>query len=194
MKKRQLNPGEVFNRWTVMYEVPTPEGLQSGTYAMARCTCGTEKVVKGANMWLNISKSCGCWDREQSSRLGKSRKGAPGQGGFNKVWLEYKGSAKKRGLEFTITKEQLKVWTKQACVYCGDTESASTTHTSGKYIAKETLENSRYNYNGLDRVDSSKGYTPDNVVVCCKRCNWMKNDMTQPDFLAHIKKIADRMI
>jgi hypothetical protein len=39
---------------------------------------------------------------------------------------------------------------------------------------------SEYNINingnghNLDRKDSLRGYTPDNVVVCCSICNWHK--------------------
>jgi hypothetical protein len=31
-----------------------------------------------------------------------------------------------------------------------------------------------YTYNGIDRVDNSKGYTPENTVPCCKICNKIK--------------------
>lgn len=194
MKKRQLIPGEVFNRLTVLHEVPTPEGRQPGTYGKFKCSCGVELIAKGGNVWSNNTKSCGCLDRESASVNGRNTKAPPGQGGFIRVWHEYKHSAKKRNLEFGITQEELRAYTKQACHYCGAYESSSTTHGNGKVVTPETLENSRYHYNGLDRVDSSKGYTPDNVVVCCKRCNWMKNDMTQPDFLSHIQKIAAKLL
>lgn len=43
---------------------------------------------------------------------------------------------------------------------------------------------------GLDRVDNSRGYCNDNVVPCCKPCNYMKRDLTQADFLSHINKIS----
>jgi hypothetical protein len=34
-------------------------------------------------------------------------------------------------------------------------------------------ENSRYQ---LDRKDNDLGYTPENVVACCTRCNYAKRD------------------
>lgn len=46
-------------------------------------------------------------------------------------------------------------------------------------------------YNGLDRIDQIKGHTKDNVVVCCKTCNYMKRDNSSQDFLDQIKRIHE---
>lgn len=54
---------------------------------------------------------------------------------------------------------------------------------------QELLQTATFTYNGLDRVDSSKGHTVDNVVPCCWRCNRMKMDMTHAEFHAHISRI-----
>ena len=43
---------------------------------------------------------------------------------------------------------------------------------------------------GIDRVDSSKGYTIDNVVPCCSKCNWMKGVLSKEDFINQCKKIS----
>jgi hypothetical protein len=43
--------------------------------------------------------------------------------------------------------------------------------------------------NGIDRVDSSIGYTEENTVSCCSKCNIMKNVYSQEVFLNHITKI-----
>ena len=40
---------------------------------------------------------------------------------------------------------------------------------------------------GIDRVDSSKGYTEDNVVPCCWIHNKMKSDMTYGEFKEALK-------
>ena len=49
-------------------------------------------------------------------------------------------------------------------------------------------------FNGLDRIDSSKGYTIDNVVSCCKYCNFAKNDLTVDEFKEHISEIYKYLI
>ena len=43
--------------------------------------------------------------------------------------------------------------------------------------------------NGIDRLDSSKGYTINNCVPCCSKCNLMKSNFKKEDFLQHISKI-----
>lgn len=71
----------------------------------------------------------------------------------------YKKNAKKRNLEFLLTKNQFYNLTAQPCCYCGDLQG----------------------HNGIDRVDSSKGYTVDNCVSCCSRCNIMKMDLNKDE-------------
>lgn len=46
-----------------------------------------------------------------------------------------------------------------------------------------------YRYN-LDRKDSSKGYSKQNCVVCCKRCNYMKgSEFSYKEFKEVVKLI-----
>lgn len=43
---------------------------------------------------------------------------------------------------------------------------------------------------GIDRLDSSIGYEPNNAVPSCRRCNVAKNDMSLDEWRAWIKRIA----
>ena|SRR5271166_6104696 len=52
------------------------------------------------------------------------------------------------------------------CVYCGDPVKW-TQHNVGKYGAATNL----------DRKDSSKGYSKENCVVCCRTCNLVKSNV-----------------
>ena len=42
---------------------------------------------------------------------------------------------------------------------------------------------------GIDRKDSSKGYTLENCVSCCDICNRMKMQMSENTFLNRIEQI-----
>jgi len=44
---------------------------------------------------------------------------------------------------------------------------------------------------GIDRVDSTQCYKPDNCKGCCKVCNYMKKDFTLDFFVYHVKRIHE---
>jgi hypothetical protein len=46
----------------------------------------------------------------------------------------------------------------------------------------------------LDRIDSSRGYTKNNVQWIHKRLQWMKNDMPEDEFIAWCKAVAGHSI
>lgn len=81
----------------------------------------------------------------------------------------YQRNAKKRNISFDITFEDFKQHWQQQCYYCND------------YI--ETI--------GIDRLDNNKGYTKDNIVSCCRLCNWMKNKFDASSFIEQCMKITD---
>lgn len=87
----------------------------------------------------------------------------------------YKRNAKNRKLDFILSKEEFQNISSQTCFYCG--EFGSTSPTGERY-------------NGIDRIDSSLGYTLDNIVPCCSTCNRMKMDISQDDFLKQVYKIT----
>ena len=71
-------------------------------------------------------------------------------------FCDYKGNAKRRGIEFHLTEEQFESFWQKPCEYCG--------------AEIETI--------GLDRLDSDGHYTIDNVVSCCWSCNKSKGRKT----------------
>lgn len=141
-------------------------------YWLCRCDCGNEVWVR-ANRVIT-QKSCGCI-RGENKRLPKM-----GQGARNSYYHNYKTNAKTKGLNFELTVEQFEILTSGNCHYCGDKPSTVrfATRCWGGYI-----------HNGIDRVDSSKGYVIDNCVSCCKTCNFAKNTMSYNEFIEWIKRL-----
>lgn len=74
-----------------------------------------------------------------------------------------RSAAKRRGLKWTITLEQYIPLATANCNYCDGFFSRVTTG------------------GGLDRLDNSKGYEPDNVVPCCTTCNVVRGDKLTPE-------------
>lgn len=78
--------------------------------------------------------------------------------------------AKQRKLSWELSVEQYTELINKLCFYCNSTLELYGT--------------------GLDRINSSLGYTLSNVVSCCRICNVMKNDLTQDAFYLQIEKIS----
>ncbi len=109
--------------------------------------------------------------------------GKPGQVGCSVIYGGYKHRMKKRGLDFDLTKPEFRKLAEQFCFYCGKSPS--------NFMKGPYGPNGDWYYNGLDRVDSNRGYTKENTVSCCKRCNIAKNNQTSEEFFVQIKSIYE---
>lgn len=98
-----------------------------------------------------------------------------------RVYSAYKSRAKIRHIPFEITKEELFSVISQNCAFCNKPPTNTRRHEYYDFT---------YNYNGLDRIDNSQGYLKSNVQPCCAKCNSMKSNLKQNDFLKHLKKIV----
>ena len=52
------------------------------------------------------------------------------------------------------------------------------------------MQNGGFIYNGIDRKNNGKGYTEDNIVSCCKQCNFAKRNMSYKEFKFWINKLV----
>jgi hypothetical protein len=149
-------------------------GQQRVSVVKCRCDCGNVKELRTAHLQhAKGTKGCGC-----------GKKLAYGESSLNELFYSYKTNAKSRKHLFDLTKEEFKKLTKQNCYYCG-MEPRQVSKRNNKHRA----HNGNYIYNGIDRLDNSKGYTVENSVPCCKMCNLFKNKYTKQEFLAHIQQI-----
>ncbi len=81
----------------------------------------------------------------------------------------YIKNALNRNLEFNLSLEEFKSFWQKDCHFCSDT----------------------INTIGIDRLDNNLGYTLENVVSCCKICNFMKRNLSVEDFLTKCKRITE---
>ena len=148
------------------------------------CDCGTKKVIRQSSLRNGRTKSCGCIQKEKTSA--RNRK-PYGEASFNSVYSAYKNSAVVRRLDFNLEITFFKKMTQEPCFYCG---------IEPQQIRRSADQNGNgdYVYNGLDRVDSSRGYSEDNVVACCITCNKAKLNTSQSDFLSWIKRVYNYSI
>lgn len=156
------------------------------------CDCGNKKVVSSNNLSSNKSKSCGCLKTEFLKKKG-NQYGLYEDREHAILKVQY-SHLKRRNNKIDsntkcITFEKFYTLSKSKCHYCGLEHSKTlldrTNETKGTKLLSDTI----VCVNGIDRVDSSKGYVEDNVVPCCKYCNTAKNTMNDSEFREWIKKI-----
>lgn len=168
--------GQRFGRLLVLQRVPNVEkGL---TRWLCKCDCGNTPTILRHLLRSGHTKSCGCYQKD-CIRLQK------GQAAFNQLYSAYSRTAKKRGYTFTLSQKDFKIITQKSCYYCG---------TLPKQGKRGRYSYGTYFYNGIDRIDNSKGYEPDNIVPCCGVCNNMKHAQSQDSFLTQISKIYKHKI
>lgn len=151
---------------------------------LCKCECGKEKIVDGNYLRRGSTKSCGCLNTETVNMMNKKRALKSGLANMRNLIKGYKASAKRRGIKYNLTEEQFAEITKKDCHYCG-------VKPSNKANQKDT--NGAYIYNGLDRIDNSKGYEIGNIVPCCHICNGAKCKLTLQEFRDWIKRTYIRL-
>jgi hypothetical protein len=85
-------------------------------------------------------------------------------------------------MPFYLTVESFKRLTSSNCYYCG-CRPQFVSYGMGPGFTPEGIAWSAYTYNGIDRVDNTKGYIEENCEPCCKTCNVMKGSLDQKQFL-----------
>lgn len=162
--------GETYGRLTIKEEWSNKRNV----YFRCECSCGSGKeVIKRRNQIIqktdndrknnSTTPSCGCVVNKNYGRHDPR--------GY--LLARARERAKHKGWEFSITKEDIVVPTH--CPLLG--------------IEINPKAKDRHSSPSLDRKDSSKGYTPDNVWVVSSRANTLKNDAT----LQELKTLVENL-
>jgi 5-methylcytosine-specific restriction endonuclease McrA len=141
-----------------------------------RCECGNDAYASTQAL-KTTQKGCGCqqkgpklWIRLPDNLALR-----------NAVYSQYRNSAKNRKIVFKLNKKTFFNLINKNCYYCGNTPQSTI-----KYFR---YYDDKFRYNGIDRINSEKGYTNDNCVTCCSTCNYAKSEMKQHEFFEWIKNI-----
>ncbi len=124
---------------------------------LCKCDCGNIVTAYSYALRKGITTSCGCARYGNPVSISERTK-------LNK-FRTYRASAKNRGLEFTLSVENVSCLVSQPCYYCGSLP--------GEGIG-QGIDGSKPATNGIDRKDNYRGYTIDNAVTCCIQCNRAK--------------------
>jgi hypothetical protein len=162
--------GKVINNITVLEPIKTTKKTVNWK---CQCHCGKVFITPGVCLRRkNAIRSCGCKRRETlRTKMWKGYKEISGD-----YWSRLKKGAIARNFPFQITIEDVwKLYLRQDGK-CGLTGLPITFST----CIKRRKENQTAS---LDRIDSSKGYTLDNVMWIHKEVNRIKTNLSNKELL-----------
>lgn len=172
--------GNIYSELTVIEKVKKANIKdQTSAYWLCRCICGKFSQVKGFNLRTGRIKSCGSCNKKGKPLYSKRVELATEKA----LYQAYKSRAKKKETSFSLVFDDALSLFKSDCSYCGAPPSSVRKDRSVVSNDREFI------YNGIDRVDSKKGYELNNVVSCCYICNRAKSDMDYSNFKQWVRAI-----
>jgi len=156
-------------------QVAWPVGSQSTNWKsphkrilwLCFCDCGNTKLCTTSELNRKCKtrnfRSCGCARRNPETS-------------FHTLWVQYKLKARNNGHVWKLTYEQFKKLVTSPCHYTG-------------WAPEQLFKPQGLNpspsllYNGIDRVNNTKGYLPSNCVPCAGPVNKAKLTMTKKRFI-----------
>jgi len=179
----KIEIGNTYGQLTVLEWAGTSANGKVKHYWKVVCTCGS--ITKKRADLIPVGKCADCGRAEQAkAMLGKNK--GENNSRYIKDRVEYSLRVKVKAIcgrskyPIELTEDEVYQLIKQECHYCGSLPDF-TDALLGKWPKGA---------NGLDRIDSTRHYTKDNTVTCCKQCNYMKNAWTVEEFLNHVEKIS----
>ena len=182
---KYISIGTKFGDLTVIGE-PVRHTTGKTTRAMfpCQCKCGRETWITGSQLRKGKRVRCThCAYRERPQSTER----------YSNLERSYSLSILRRckgeRIENHLPIEEYEKIIAQSCYYCGEPPRKISHLDKNKVALRED-----FYANGVDRVDSSKHYTVDNCVPCCKQCNTMKMTYTKEEFFNKIKMIYDKWL
>lgn len=177
--------GKIFGKLTVLREAGRDK--YGNVLWLCKCECGVEKVINGHSLRSGHTKACGgkgschhCYkdglsntkeyDRKYYKKHKKRYKEYDKRRQLkdDPKWVFVKlKSHNKKGTPIEFTEEEFIEWYSaqpKICHYC----DRSIGRTYGKGTVPSGIS--------IDRKDSKRPYSEENCVLCCRKCNLVKND------------------
>lgn len=185
-KRNLYQPGEIYGLLTIKERWTEKCGKHKSKETICRCECQCGGLVTAPARYIanGHKQSCGCLRHVRNNK----HHGWKGHGEIGlSVWADIKAGAIRRArqIPFEITIEG--VWDlflkqNRKCAISGVPIQFSSLNR--KYCVEEHTAS-------LDRVDSKKGYTLDNVQWVHKKVNLMKMTLPQDEFIQWCKIISE---
>lgn len=183
--------GKIYNSWYVLG--PSKKQEHTGLYWTAQCVeCFDVYDVAGSNIRNGLSKrcsNCGC-KNGASTRTGIVKtKMTPKESAEHYLLKNIRRDGRKRGWNWELSKDEFLNLIYKKCSYCGRPPQQSSNPLANHGLLQKRAVEAIITWNGIDRIDSSKGYVQGNVATCCHTCNKMKSNLSLEEFHNHIKRL-----
>jgi hypothetical protein len=139
-----------------------------------RCKCGNIVLARSLDLHMGKTVSCGCRRRGSNNYLWSGCGEIPG--GFMYSIIK---AAKTRGIEVDINVKDI------YDLYIQQNKKCNLTGVELNFGYNKNTNAS------LDRIDSEKGYTKDNIQLVHKKINMMKHILPQEEFVSWCKLVVD---
>lgn len=188
--------GAKFGDWVLIDDSLIYKGSQNRGFLKLKCKCGNEQLVEPYTLKKRTSNccfNCGHGNRGEKHQSFRGYKEIPGS------WFKrYSNRSKK--WEFIITIEEIyQIWINQnkKCALSGveiNFENSNFRKITNR--ASHIKKGKKYKYDlvctaSLDRINSLKGYTIDNIQIVHKDINMMKKEYDQNYYIKMCKLIAE---
>lgn len=189
--KRKDHKGQKYHHLTMLR--PTRSGgAGKGMYWLAQCDCGSTREVRASEASLGYVKTCGKCQYHLALVKGAGAIGGSKfketnnqKRGLREQERKYAYSAHKRKIPWHLTPREFEEIVLKPCTYCQSSprEYKSRLNKGKGRVVSATM-------NGIDRIDSNKGYTFDNCIPCCTTCNRMKLNLPVDVFVKQCTKVS----
>ena len=169
--------GQIFGRLTVVEDSKE----NNRTKLKCMCDCGVIKDYNISQVTTGQTKSCGCLRKEIQSKIHWKGCGELSGGYFSK----FRCAARNRGREFSITIEFM--WE----LFLKQDRKCALSGVDIYFINGRDNRKSGTSTASIDRIDSSKDYTEDNVQWVHKDINFMKQELTDEKFINWCHSVSE---
>lgn len=173
--------GKSFGLWTIISD-EIKVGKDRAIYWLCQCKCGKISWKKTSVLKKGLSTRCKkCGNKNYYTESGDINIQALIVSKFNQIKHNLSTRKKVGSLPFTITPEDIQQLYEQNpnCALSG---------ISLKLDLSKTLQQQNLS---IDRIDSNRGYEPDNIQLVDKRINMMKQSFSNKEFIELCTLVAN---
>jgi len=169
-RRKHYLKDQTFERLIVLYE---DNSKNNGSW-ICRCNCGKIVSVKADHLLCGHTRSCGC--------LAHDLKWTGYEEISGDYWNNTIKNAKARSLEFTIKIED--AWE----LFIKQNRECALSNMTINFDGSKRKKNQTAS---IDRIDSNKGYSIDNIQWVHKTIQKMKMDIIESEFIELCKRVAN---